>query len=158
MGGRKRAAGEPPLTRSEVMARVRSSDTRPERRVRAALWADGLRYRLNDKRLPGRPDVVFPSRRIVVFVHGCFWHRHPGCPSTRTPKTRVDFWEAKFVENTTRDARVEAELRDLGWRVIVVWECETRDPARLADIAADIKSTPRLTSRSRVASAAGAER
>jgi len=158
MGGRKRPANEPPLTRSQVMARVRSSDTGPERRVRAALWAEGLRYRLNDKKLPGRPDLVFPSRRIVVFVHGCFWHRHPGCPSTRTPRTRVDFWEAKFAENTARDARVEAELRALGRRVIVVWECETRDPERLAAIAAEIKSAPRLTSRSKAATAAGSER
>lgn len=150
----KRGEKGPALTRSEVMARVRSADTGPERRVRAALWSRGLRYRLNDERLPGRPDLVFPSRRIAVFVHGCFWHRHPGCPSTRTPKSRVAFWEAKFVENTARDARVEATLRERGWRVIVVWECETRDQARLAAIAADIQTTPRVTSRSKGASVA----
>lgn len=129
------------------MARVRSSDTRPERRVRAAFWAEGLRYRLNDKRLPGKPDLAFPSRRIVVFVHGCFWHRHPGCPNTRTPKSRIEFWEAKFAENTARDARVEAESRELGLRVIVIWECETRDPVRLAEIAEEIKRAPRFENR-----------
>jgi len=131
-----------PMTRSEVMSRVRAKDTRPEMLVRRAIWSSGLRYRLHDKRLPGNPDIVLPSRRIAVFVHGCFWHRHPGCKSTRTPKTRVEFWETKFQGNVARDARVTAELERLGWTVIIIWECDSRDESRLRAIVSEIAARP----------------
>ncbi|MFC7477941.1 very short patch repair endonuclease [Dankookia sp. GCM10030260] len=136
----------PPVdpARSAQMALVRGKDTKPELRVRRALHAAGLRYRLQDKRLPGRPDLVFPSRRTVIFVHGCFWHRdpNPACPFTRTPKTRLEFWEGKFAENTARDARNEAALAADGWKVFVVWECETKDAARLARLVEEIRAEP----------------
>lgn len=120
-----------PLTRSEIMSRVRAKDTRPEMRVRSFLHAAGLRYRLHPRTLPGRPDLVFTSRRCVLFIHGCFWHRHPGCPSTRTPKTRVEFWEQKFKENVKRDEAAIETLEREGWIVLVMWECETRNQAAL---------------------------
>ena len=113
--------------RSERMARVRGKDTQPEMRVRRLTHAMGYRYRLHDKRLPGRPDMVFPGRRKVIFVHGCFWHRHPGCPRTRMPKSRVGFWREKLDANAARDERNRAELHRLGWDVLVVWECESED-------------------------------
>jgi DNA mismatch endonuclease (patch repair protein) len=108
------------------MALVRGENTGPEMVVRRALHAAGLRYVLHDKRLPGRPDIVLPSRRCVVEVRGCFWHRHPDplCPLTRTPKTRLEFWQGKFGENVARDRRNDAALADLGWKLILVWECE----------------------------------
>jgi len=108
------------------MALIRSKDTGPEMRVRRALHAAGLRYVLHDKRLPGRPDIVLPSRGCVVEVRGCFWHRHPDptCPLTRTPKSRLEFWGAKFDENVARDQRNDSALRKMGWRLIVAWECE----------------------------------
>ncbi len=115
----------PPLTRSENMARIRGKDTQPEMRVRRALWAAGLRYRLHDKRLPGRPDLVFPGRHTVVMIHGCFFHMHEGCANFRLPKTRTEWWAAKLARNRARDAEVRAALEAAGWRVIVVWECET---------------------------------
>lgn len=125
--------------RSAQMALVRGRDTKPEMRVRKALHAAGLRYRLHDKKLPGSPDLVFPSRRIALFVHGCFWHRHPGCPATRLPKSRLEFWEPKLAGNVERDRRNRSTLEAAGWQVIVIWECETRDPQRLAELAATIK-------------------
>lgn len=93
--------------------------------VRRAAHALGLRFRLHRKNLPGRPDLVFPKHRLVLFVHGCFWHRHQGCKRATTPKTRADFWNSKFKENEARDKRVAAALREAGWRVAVIWECET---------------------------------
>lgn len=113
--------------RSEVMARVRAKDTRPEMTVRRLVYGMGYRYRLHRRNLPGVPDLVFGPRRKVVFVHGCFWHRHPGCPNTRTPKSRVDFWRHKLTGNRRRDL---ANLRCLalsGWSALVIWECELRD-------------------------------
>jgi DNA mismatch endonuclease (patch repair protein) len=112
--------------RSRLMARVRTKDTGPEMVVRRFLHVRGFRYRLHDRNLPGRPDLVFPGRKIAVFVHGCFWHRHPGCSLSYTPKTRVDFWKAKFAQNIERDRRVTEELQLMGFRVLVVWECMTR--------------------------------
>lgn len=120
-----------PLTRSEVMSRVKGRDTRPEMRLRRALHAAGLRYRLQVKELPGRPDIVFRGAKLAIFVHGCFWHRHPGCQHTRTPKSRSDFWERKFEENVERDARQASELEAAGWTVMTLWECETRETATL---------------------------
>lgn len=116
------------------MARVRSKDTRPEYRVRRALWRAGLRYRLHVGKLPGRPDIVFPSRRVVVFVHGCFWHGHSGCPRHRIPKTRVEWWREKILGNMARDKRNADALVALGWNVLTIWECETEDSTALAKL------------------------
>lgn len=133
-----------PLTRSEQMSRVKGRDTRPEWIVRRALHGAGLRYRLQARDLPGQPDIVFRSRRLAVFIHGCFWHRHddPDCRLTRTPKTRVDFWEAKFAANQARDARDLAALRDAGWTVITIWECQLRDPRALDALVETIRAVP----------------
>lgn len=130
--------------RSAQMALVRSRDTKPEMRVRRALHAVGLRYRLHDRGLPGAPDLVFPSRRIVLFVHGCFWHRHPGCSAARLPKSRLDFWEPKLAGNVERDKRKQAELEVQGWTVLVIWECETKNADALAKLAQRIKNAPAL--------------
>ena len=121
-----------PEHRSWNMSRIRGGDTRPELVVRSLLHRMGYRFRLHRKDLPGRPDIVLPSRRTVVLVHGCYWHRHPGCPLAYTPKSNRQFWEAKFSENVTRDKRQYAELRDLAWNTIIVWECETKEQATLA--------------------------
>ena len=115
--------------RSERMSRVRSSDTKPERACRLLLSGLGYRYRLNVKRIPGTPDLVFPKLRCIVFVHGCFWHAHPECG--RTPKSRLDFWEAKIQSNRRRDIRNERRLRRLGWRVMTVWECQLPNKDRV---------------------------
>ncbi|WP_051558762.1 very short patch repair endonuclease [Allorhizobium undicola] len=120
--------------RSEIMARVRSRDTGPEMIVRHHLHAKGLRYSLRRNDLPGRPDIVFPSRRIAVFVHGCFWHQHPGCRAATLPKTRTDFWRGKLEANVLRDSRVQDELRAAGWLPLVAWECELT-PERLDELA-----------------------
>jgi DNA mismatch endonuclease, patch repair protein len=111
-------------TRSRVMSRIRSRDTQPELRLRRALHALGLRYRLHVRSLPGTPDIVFPKHKAVLFVHGCFWHRHPGCKLAAQPKSREDFWNAKFSENVRRDERHLDALAALGWRAQVIWECE----------------------------------
>ncbi len=121
-----------PEQRSERMSRVRSRDTRPELRVRGLAYRLGYRYRLRAKDIPGHPDLVFRSRRTVIFVHGCFWNRHLGCPRTRTPKTRQEFWEAKFARNVGRDREVRRLLEDRGWQALTVWECETEKPEELA--------------------------
>ena len=113
--------------RSEMMAGIKGRNTRPELVVRRIAHKLGLRFRLHQKDLPGRPDLVFPRYRLAVFVHGCFWHRHEGCRYAYTPKSRVAFWTEKFAENVARDRRNEEALRDLGWRVLVIWECDTRD-------------------------------
>ncbi len=112
--------------RSARMALVRDRDTKPELAVRRFLHAAGLRFRLHRRIAGARPDLVLARFRTVVFVHGCMWHRHPdpACPLTRMPKTRVDFWEAKFAGNVARDARQVTALEAAGWRVVVVWECE----------------------------------
>lgn len=120
------------LTRSEMMSRIRSRDTMPEMIVRRIAHRLGFRFRLHCKRLPGSPDIVFPRHRAVIMVHGCFWHRHPGCKYASSPKTRVQFWEDKFKGNVIRDRRNETALHDLGWRVMVIWECETTDVAVVA--------------------------
>lgn len=111
--------------RSELMAGIRGRDTVPELAVRRIAHRMGLRFRLHRKDLPGCPDLVFPKHRLVVFVHGCFWHRHQGCRYAYTPKSRVTFWTEKFAANVARDMRQEAALRTLGWQVLVIWECET---------------------------------
>lgn len=114
------------------MARVRQRDTKPEMIVRRLLHGAGYRYRLHVGHLPGHPDIVMPKYRTVVFVHGCFWHRHAGCPRATTPKTNPTFWQQKFADNVQRDRRVRAELEELGWNVVTVWECQTTDLDSLA--------------------------
>lgn len=121
-----------PHERSERMRRIGSSDTKPEMRVRRLTYALGYRYRLHRKDLPGSPDLVFASRRKVIFVHGCFWHLHERCQQYRLPRTRLDFWMPKLRANRDRDQRQQRALRELGWDVLVVWECETRDAEGLA--------------------------
>jgi DNA mismatch endonuclease, patch repair protein len=110
-------------TRSRMMAGIRGKNTQPELKVRSALHRRGLRFRLHARNLPGHPDLVFPARRAVVFVHGCFWHRHPGCHWCTDPGTRQDFWKQKFASNVARDRAQRAQLLEQGWRVGVVWEC-----------------------------------
>lgn len=117
--------------RRRIMSAVRGRDTKPEMIVRRLLHSMNYRYRLHKKGLPGRPDVVFAGRRKAIFVHGCFWHRHPGCSKATDPKTRSEFWSAKFARNVERDGEVERRLKELGWETIVVWECETRSPETL---------------------------
>jgi len=109
------------------MSRVRAKDTRPELAVRRLVYRMGYRYRLHRRDLPGIPDLVFVARRRVIFVHGCFWHRHRGCASSRTPKSRVDFWVRKLDGNRRRDLGNLRTLKTLGWSALVVWECELRD-------------------------------
>jgi DNA mismatch endonuclease, patch repair protein len=121
-----------PARRSALMARVSSKDTAPEMRVRRAAHALGYRYRLHDRALPGRPDLVFPRLRKVILVHGCFWHRHPGCPKATAPKSHVAFWSDKFARNVARDSSNLAGLQERGWRVLTVWECETRESRQLS--------------------------
>lgn len=118
--------------RSWNMSRIRGQNTVPERTVRSLLHRLGFRFRLHSRKLPGRPDVVLPKYRSVVLVHGCFWHRHKRCPFAYTPKSRTEFWTRKFADNVARDCRTEDALRQEGWRVIVVWECELRDPEMLS--------------------------
>jgi len=115
------------------MGLIRSKDTKPEIIVRSACHAMGLRFRLHRKDLPGSPDLVFPKFRLCLFVHGCFWHRHPGCQYAYTPKTRAEFWSSKFVRNKERDLKVQEALQALGWRIEVVWECETKDLKQLRE-------------------------
>lgn len=115
-----------PRERSAQMARVRSKNTKPELVVRRLVFRLGYRYRLHGK-LPGHPDLVLAGRRRVIFVHGCFWHRHRGCPNCRLPKSRTGFWKKKFEANRKRDQRSQRKLIHLGWKVLVVWECETKD-------------------------------
>lgn len=111
---------------------VRSTDTTPEIKVRSLLHRLGFRFRLHRRDLPGKPDIVLPKYSTVVFVHGCFWHRHPGCPNATTPAARQDYWLFKFKRTVTRDRRNQEEILRRGWNVIVVWECELRDLEQLA--------------------------
>ena len=110
--------------RSRNMGRIRGKDTKPELIVRKLLWAAGLRYRLHARNLPGTPDVVFRRRRKVILVHGCFWHRHTACRMAYEPKSRREFWASKFAATVARDQRNLQALRELGWDVLIVWECE----------------------------------
>ncbi|WP_082085927.1 very short patch repair endonuclease [Pseudomonas sp. 21] len=113
------------------MKSVKQKNTRPELLTRRLLHRLGVRFRLHGKDLPGTPDIVLPRHRTVIFVHGCFWHRHANCRYASTPKTRQHYWLPKFYANVERDLRKTAQLEALGWRVLVVWECETRDLNRL---------------------------
>ncbi len=121
---RKLADIVPPEVRSRMMAAIKSKDTKPEVLVRSFLHRAGFRFRNNVKDLPGRPDIVLPKYRTVVFVHGCFWHQHEGCPNATMPKSRKEFWKKKLDRNTERDKEATQKLREAGWNVAVVWECE----------------------------------
>lgn len=112
--------------RSWNMSRIRSRDTGPERQLRSMLHRAGFRFRLNDRRLPGSPDIVLKKRRAVILVHGCYWHRHSECRNATTPSTRTDFWTSKFDATVERDKRNVEALRELGLRVIIVWECDLK--------------------------------
>lgn len=127
------------------MSRVKDRDTRPEMRLRRALYAVGLRYRLQAKELPGRPDIVFRQVKLAIFVHGCFWHRHAGCEHSRTPKSRLDFWLPKFARNVERDAHQRFELEAQGWTVLILWECEIHDDSHLAAAVAQIRKLVKNT-------------
>ena len=140
------------VKRSWVMSRVPQRETNPEIEVRALLRMLGVRYRLNVRSLPGSPDLVVRSQRKAVFVHGCFWHRHPGCKFASTPKTRTDYWNEKFARNIARDRRATAALRKLGWTTIVIWTCQLRRKEmvarrlrRLLEVAAFPPTPPRPT-------------
>ena len=119
------------IERSALMRRVRQSGTKPELAVRRALHALGYRCRLSWQGLPGRPDIIFTKRRMAILVHGCFWHQHPGCRHATVPGTRTEYWVPKFQANRSRDERLADQARALGWDYRVIWECETRDPAKL---------------------------
>lgn len=116
-----------PEKRSENMRRIRHKNTKPEMKIRSLLHRCGYRFRLHRKDLPGKPDIVLAKYKTVIFVNGCFWHRHKNCKYAYNPKTNVDFWEKKFEENVKRDQSNYAQLRQSGWQVIVIWECELRD-------------------------------
>ena len=127
-----------PSERSALMRRVRTRNTACEVRVRQALHATGFRFRLHRLDLPGTPDIVLPRFGMCIFVHGCFWHGHHGCPKSSLPKTRTDFWATKISRNRKRDRVVCAALRTAGWRVTVVWECRTKTNAQLAALIREI--------------------
>ncbi len=116
-------------SRSRMMANIRSKNTKPELTVRKALYHSGYRYRLDTKIGKIRPDIVLTKKKVAIFVHGCYWHRHAGCRLCYTPKTRIEFWNKKFLENIARDNRVESELQLQGWRIALFWECATRNEA-----------------------------
>lgn len=113
-------------TRSKNMAAIRGKDTKPELVIRKGLHKAGFRYRLHDKKLPGKPDLVFPKYKTVLFIHGCFWHQHKGCRYAAVPKTNTKFWEQKFSGNIKRDKQHTETLEQQGWRVLVIWECELK--------------------------------
>ncbi|MHB8121847.1 MAG: very short patch repair endonuclease [Desulfuromonadaceae bacterium] len=126
--------------RSEVMSKIKNCNTKPELAVRSLLHRMGYRFRLHQANLPGKPDIVLSRYKTVIFVHGCFWHRHKECRFAYTPKTRTDYWLKKLESNSARDNQVKSDLELLGWRVITVWECELRMPDHLAGrLAADLR-------------------
>jgi DNA mismatch endonuclease, patch repair protein len=135
-----------PAERSAIMARVRSWNTNPERIVRSTLHKLGYRYRLHDSRLAGKPDLTFPSRRVALFVHGCFWHRHPNCKRASTPVARQDYWANKFQRTIARDARNRSRLEQNGWTVLVVWECQLRNSEWLPEVTTVLDAAKRLLS------------
>lgn len=122
-----------PEERSRVMSHITGKDTRPEMIVRSLLHRLGFRFRLHHRDLPGKPDIVLPRRKAVIFVHGCFWHRHQGCKDATIPKTNTGFWLNKLNRNVERDLKAASALKAAGWRVLYVWECETNNLDMLAD-------------------------
>ncbi|AXV83023.1 very short patch repair endonuclease [Ralstonia solanacearum] len=129
-----------PAARSRMMARIRAKNTKPEVLVRKALFAAGYRFRLHRKDLPGSPDIVLPGRNVAILVHGCFWHMHAGCKNAKLPSSRSDFWRMKLQGNVARDKAAADALRELGWRVLVVWECGTRDPTIASELSQRLSS------------------
>lgn len=129
-----------PQQRHECMSHIRSKDTKPEQLVRQALWHNGFRYRLHVKGLPGKPDIVLPKYRTVIFINGCFWHGHEGCRYYVIPKTNTSFWLDKITSNKARDARDESALNEAGWRVVTIWECELKKEKREETIGRLLKS------------------
>lgn len=125
----RRKVKRKPKSVSEVMASIHSKDTRPEMVARRWLWTHGYRYRKNVSSLPGKPDIVITTARTAIFIHGCFWHQHEGCRAYSTPHTNTEFWQNKFARNKERDERVRIELRALGWRTMVIWECQLKPDA-----------------------------
>jgi DNA mismatch endonuclease, patch repair protein len=117
--------------RSKRMALIRPKDTKPEMLVRKMIFAEGFRYRLHQKALPGCPDIVFRRLQKVIFVHGCFWHRHPRCKLARLPKSKLNFWEPKLSGNRSRDLQNARKIRKAGWEILTIWECETKNTSRL---------------------------
>jgi len=114
-------------TRSRIMAKVAGKNTEPETAVRKLIWQMGFRYRLHDKNLPGKPDIVFSKKKKIIFVHGCFWHNHIGCKMATMPQSNADYWQAKIQRNVNRDKTNIAKLESMGWQVLIVWECELKD-------------------------------
>lgn len=133
-----------PEQRSAVMSRIRRSNTKPELMVRRLLHALGYRFRVQLKGVPGRPDIALPRRRKIVQIHGCFWHAHEGCATFRVPKSRTEFWEAKFARNKERDARLDEAVRAAGWDVLTLWECGLKDEHTLTDTLTDFLGPPRF--------------
>lgn len=127
--------------RSKRMSRIRCKDSIPEMKLRRLIHSMGFRYRLHVKDLPGKPDLVFPSRRAVIFMHGCFWHRHEECKLARLPKSRINFWKEKLEANRQRDLKHQRQLSELGWRYLVVWECQLRDTLELVGFIRNFLST-----------------
>ncbi|MDW5377638.1 DNA mismatch endonuclease Vsr [Halomonas sp. HP20-15] len=143
-------------TRSRMMRGIKGRDTQPEVLLRKHLHSIGYRYRLHRKDLPGSPDLILPRHRLAIFVHGCFWHRHAGCLYTTTPKTRQAFWEEKFLGNVRRDNSAYVELEQMGWRVLVVWECGFKhckdslsDIPRMIEVANQYQEWPAMPPRIR---------
>jgi DNA mismatch endonuclease, patch repair protein len=130
--------------RSANMRQIRSKDTKPEVLLRRLLHAQGYRFRLHRKDLPGKPDLVFPSRKKAIFVHGCFWHQHPGCREGRVPGSRRDYWEPKLVGNQQRDMAAQTALAALGWKYLVVWECAMKDASAAVRRAEEFLGPARL--------------
>lgn len=116
-----------PKRRSEIMSRIRGKNTTPELIVRKLVYSMGYRYRLHYVKLPGKPDLVFPGRKKVIFVHGCFWHGHEGCRKAKLPKTKLDYWRPKLEENKQRDALKQEKLKELGWQILIIWQCELKE-------------------------------
>ena len=128
-----------PEKRSQMMSSIKGKDSKPETLVRKLLYAMGYRFRLHRRDLPGTPDIIMRGRRIAIFVHGCFWHAHRGCKYAKTPSTRSDFWSRKLGDNVARDQRAVDELIALGWRVLIVWECSTRESEAAAELLAALQ-------------------
>ena len=124
--------------RSRNMSAIKSKNTKPEIKVRKLLHSMGYRFRLHSKDLPGSPDIVLPKYKTVIFVHGCFWHRHENCKYASTPKTRKEFWNKKFTENKKRDSEIQEKIKILDWRSVVIWECETKNIENLRDKIIDV--------------------